>query len=140
MSLFRPSKLLFTQAIALVWVGLPEGLFAQEPTPTALASVEFAPLEFRPPEALQHRVDPGVEVFFVEDHSLPLVSVFARFRGGPSYFSRDEHGATTAVPLLLRSGGTLDLPPDSVDELLEFYAAQTTFGGEGLPRSVPSTP
>ena len=131
MSLFRPSKLLFTQAIALVWVGLPEGLFAQEPTPTALASVEFAPLEFRPPEALQHRVDPGVEVFFVEDHSLPLVSVFARFRGGPSYFSRDEHGATTAVPLLLRSGGTLDLPPDSVDELLEFYAAQTTFGGGG---------
>jgi len=72
-----------------------------------------------------------VEVFFVEDHSLPLVSVFARFRGGPSYFSREEHGATTAVPLLLRSGGTLDLSPDSVDELLEFYAAETSFGGGG---------
>jgi zinc protease len=72
-----------------------------------------------------------VEVFFVEDHSLPLVSVFARFRGGPSYFSREEHGATTAVPLLLRFGGTLDLSPDSVDELLEFYAAETSFGGGG---------
>jgi zinc protease len=107
------------------------GLFAQETTPSALASLEFAPLEFRQPDPVQHRVDPGVEVFFVEDHSLPLVSVYARFRGGPSYFSREEHGATTAVPLLLRSGGTLDLSPDSVDELLEFYAAETSFGGGG---------
>ncbi|MCH7891763.1 MAG: insulinase family protein, partial [Gemmatimonadetes bacterium] len=118
-------------AITLVWVGLPACLFARQTTPSAIASLEFAPLEFRLPATVQHRVDPGVEVFFVEDHSLPLVSVFARFRGGPSYFSREEHGATTAVPLLLRSGGTLDLSPDSVDELLEFYAAETSFGGGG---------
>jgi zinc protease len=131
MSLFRPSKQRFAQAIALASVAFPAGLFAQDPTPTALASLEFAPLEFREPDPMQYRVDPGVEVFFVEDHSLPLVSVFARFRGGPSYFSREEQGATTAVPVLLRSGGTLDLPPDSVDELLEFYAAQTSFGGGG---------
>ena len=131
MSLFRPARPPVTQVIALVWVSFPMGLFAQETTTSALASLEFAPLEFRQPEPVQHRVDPGVEVFFVEDHSLPLVSVFARFRGGPSYFSREEHGATTAVPLLLRFGGTLDLSPDSVDELLEFYAAETSFGGGG---------
>ena len=131
MSLFRPARAHFAQVIALVWVGLPMGLSAQETTPSALASLVFAPLEFRQPDPVQYRVDPGVEVFFVEDHSLPLVSVFARFRGGPSYFSREEHGATTAVPLLLRSGGTLDLSPDSVDELLEFYAAETSFGGGG---------
>lgn len=131
MSFFGPSSPRSISAVALVCVACPRGLFAQEPTPTALASLEFAPLEFRRPDALQYRVEPGVEVFFVEDHSLPLVSVFARFRGGPSYFSRNEHGATTAVPVLLRSGGTLDLPPDSVDERLEFYAAETTFGGGG---------
>jgi predicted Zn-dependent peptidase len=115
----------------VLWLALPAGLFAQEPTPSALASLEFAPLEFRQPDPERHRVDPGVEVFFVEDHSLPLVSLFARFRGGPSYFSREAQGATTAVPLLLRSGGTLDLSPDSVDQLLEFYAAETSFGGGG---------
>ena len=131
MSLFRPARPQFAQVIALVWIGFPMGLFSQETTPSALASLEFAPLDFRQPDPVQHRVDPGVEVFFLEDHSLPLVSVFARFRGGPSYFSREEHGATTAVPLLLRSGGTLDLSPDSVDELLEFYAAETSFGGGG---------
>ena len=132
MSLFRPSTPEFAEVIALVCVSFPLGLFAQETnTTTALASLQFAPLEFRAPEAVQHRVDPGVEVFFLENHSLPLVSVFARFRGGPSYFSREEQGATTAVPILLRSGGTTDLSPDSVDELLEFYAAQTSFGGGG---------
>ena len=136
MNLFRPSAPRFALAITLVWVGLPVGLSAQETTATAVDSLEFPPLEFRQPEAVQHRVEPGVEVFFLEDHSLPLVSLFARFRGGPSYFSREEHGATTAVPILLRSGGTVDLSPDSVDEILEFYAAQISFGGEGHPRSV----
>ena len=122
--------------LALVWVGLPVGLSAQNTT-TAIESLEFPPLEFRQPEAEQYRVEPGVEVFFLEDHSLPLVSVFARFRGGPSYFSREEQGATSAVPILLRSGGTVDLSPDSVDQTLEFYAAETTFGG-GVPSSFSS--
>ena len=131
MNLFRPSAPQFAPAIVLVWVGLPVGLSAQETTATAVDSLEFPPLEFRQPEAVQHRVEPGVEVFFLEDHSLPLVSLFARFRGGPSYFSREELGATTAVPILLRSGGTVDLSPDSVDEILEFYAAQISFGGGG---------
>ena len=131
MNLFRPSAPRFAPAIALVWVGLSVGLSAQETTATAVDLLEFPPLEFRQPEAVQHRVEPGVEVFFLEDHSLPLVSLFARFRGGPSYFSREEHGATTAVPILLRSGGTVDLSPDSVDEILEFYAAQISFGGGG---------
>ena len=136
MNLAHPPAFQFAQVITLVLVALPGGLWAQETMPTAVDSLEFPPLEFRPPEAVQHHIEPGVEVFFLEDHSLPLVSVFARFRGGPSYFSREEHGATSAVPILLRSGGTLDLSPDSVDEVLEFYAAQTSFGGEGRPRSV----
>ncbi len=131
MSRSRPSAPLLTPLIALLGVGLHVDLSAQGTTTAALESLDFPPLEFRQPEAIQYRVEPGVEVFFLEDHSLPLVSVFARFRGGPSYFSREEHGATSAVPILLRSGGTVDLPPDSVDEILEFYAAETSFGGGG---------
>ena len=112
MSRSRPSAPLLTPLIALLGVGLHVDLSAQETTTAALESLDFPPLEFRQPEAAQYRVEPGVEVFFLEDHSLPLVSVFARFRGGPSYFSREEHGATSAVPILLRSGGTVDLPPE----------------------------
>ena len=109
----------------------PHELPAQEPERPNIEELEFAELEFVPPEALQYTLEPGVDVFFLEDHTLPLVSVYARFRGGPRHFSRDELGAATAVPILLRSGGTTELPPDSVDKLLEFYAAETTFGGGG---------
>ncbi len=119
-----------TVALGVIWLGFPAGLFAQETT-DAIEALDFPPLEFSLQDAVQYRVEPGVEVFFLEDHSLPLVSVFARFRGGPSYFAEDQQGTTTAVPLLLRSGGTLDLAPDSVDQLLEFYAAETSFGGGG---------
>ncbi len=109
----------------------PCDLPAQETTRPGIAELEFAELEFLPSEPLRYTLEPGVEVFVLEDHTLPLVSLYARFKGGPRHFSRDQLGATTAVPILLRSGGTTDLSPDSVDKLLEFYATQTTFGGGG---------
>ena len=106
-------------------------LLAQETDRPSIAALDFAELEFQPPDPRRYTLEPGVEVFLLEDHTLPLVSIYARFKGGPRYFSRDELGATTAVPILLRSGGTTDLSPDSVDKLLEFYATQTSFGGGG---------
>ncbi len=98
---------------------------------SAIEDLEFADLEFLPPESTRHTLEPGVDVFVLEDRSLPLVSVYARLRGGPRHFSRTEFAAATALPLVLRSGGTVDLSPDSVNALLEFYAAQTSFGGGG---------
>ena len=85
MSLSRPSAHPFVGVGVLVCVGLPVGFaddLSAQGTTTALESLEFRTLEFREPEVEQHRLEPGVEVFFLEDHSLPLVSVFARFRGG----------------------------------------------------------
>jgi len=67
----------------------------------------------------------------MEDHSLPLVTLHARFRGGYALLPRDLYAAATALPSLLRNGGTAVLPPESVDSILDFYALQTTFGGGG---------
>ena len=116
---------------ALLLVSPARGLPAQQPSPTEVEQLQFERLDFQPPEAVRQTLDAGVDVFFLEDHGLPLVYVYARLKGGPQHFSRDELGAATAVPILLRSGGTVDLSPDSVDKLLEFYAAETSFGGGG---------
>ena len=116
-------------------VGPPNEVSAQELAPQTIAELEFDELVFSPPEPERYTLEPGVEVFVLEDHTLPLVSVYARFKGGPSYFLRSELGAATAVPILLRSSGTTDLSPDSVDKLLEFYATQTSFGGGGSTSS-----
>lgn len=109
----------------------PQDIMAQNPERPKMEDLKFAELEFIPPEATRYELKSGVNVFFLEDHSLPLVSIYARFKGGSRHFPRNELGAASAVPILLRSGGTADLSPDSVNKLLEFYAAETSFGGGG---------
>jgi len=96
----------------------------------ALALV-FPPLDFDPPEPELHTLPGGVEVLYLRDATLPLVNVHARFRGGYGLFPRDRYATGMALPTLLRTGGTLTHPPDSVDRLLEFHALQTSFGGGG---------
>jgi zinc protease len=95
-----------------------------------LEALEFGPLEFEPPAPARHEIS-GVRVLLLEDHALPLVNVFARFRGGYGVYAREWYAPAMGLPALLRSGGTVDLPADSVDELLEYYAVQTSFGTGG---------
>ena len=111
--------------------GPPLLLSGQDTARTALSELVFSELDFKPVEPVRHTLPPGVDVLLLEDHTLPLVYLYARFKGGPRHFSRDQLGATTAVPILLRSGGTALMSPDSVDKFMEFYATQTTFGGGG---------
>lgn len=120
-----------TAAVALALVGMAAPTAAQRWTPDEARSATFPPLEFEPPEPARHDLSSGIPVFFFEDHALPLVSLFARFRGGPSLLPRELFGAASAVPVMLRTGGTRTLAPDSLEERLDFYAIQTGFGGGG---------
>lgn len=106
-------------------------LHAQDVGRRAVERLRYPELRFDPPKPEVHELPGGVPVYLLEDHSLPLVNVLARFEGGYANFGREYYAAGTALPSLLRGGGTRDLTPDSVDVLLEYYAAQTTFGGAG---------
>ncbi len=115
-------------------LSLPCPSAAQIPSRTpreAALELEFEELRFEPPTVVRETLSSGVQVLFLEDHSLPLVTLYARFKGGFALLPRDFYAAATALPGLLRSGGTRNLTPDSVDYLLDFYALQTTFGGGG---------
>lgn len=96
----------------------------------ALDSLTFPPLHFTPPVPVTHRID-GLKVLFLEDHTLPLVDVLARFKGGYVRFGRGSYAAGTALPEMLRFGGTRTLTPDSVNAELASWAMQTSFGGDG---------
>jgi zinc protease len=104
---------------------------AQETGRQAAEALRFDPVVFDAPEPELHTLSNGVRVLHLEDRSLPLVNVFARFRGGSSHFPRAYYAAATALPSLVRSGGTRTLPPDSVDALLERYAIGTSVGTGG---------
>lgn len=115
--------------LALLGAGAPAR--AQDAGRQAAERLRFEPLEFHPPEPELHTLSNGVRVLYLEDRSLPLVNVFARFRGGFSHFPREYFAAASALPSLLRSGGTRALAPDSLDALFEHYAISTSVGGGG---------
>lgn len=115
---------------------LPSALEATAPLPpigrAAVDALEFPAVEFHAPEAERFTLSNGVTVFFMEDRSLPLVNLYALFRGGSSYFAREDLAAATALgSSLLLSGGTASLPPDSVDQLIEYYALAPSFSTGG---------
>jgi zinc protease len=104
-----------------------------DPPPVGREVVEaltFPPLEFDAPRASEREIL-GVPVYHLHDPSLPLVDVFVQLRGGIGHFSREDGPAVSALPALLRSGGTLTLPPDSVDARLDLLALQLSMGGGG---------
>ncbi len=97
----------------------------------AAMGLNFREVAFDPPQVQKRTLDAGVPVFLLEDHSLPLVTFYARFRGGYAILPRTSYAAASALSGLLRAGGTTVLPPDSVDHLVDFYALQLAFGGGG---------
>jgi hypothetical protein len=76
---------------------------AQVPGGRAAAErLRFAPLRFHAPVPETHEVE-GVPVLYLEDHTVPLVTMFARFKGGYSLFDRSLYGPASALPALLRA-------------------------------------
>jgi predicted Zn-dependent peptidase len=116
----------------------PMDASAQVPTGReAIESIDAPPLRFTPPVPDQHEIS-GVTVLLLEDRTLPMVTVIARFRGGYGLFERDWYGAAMGLPALLRYGGTATLSPDSVEHLIEYHALQMSFesGGVGMGSSL----
>jgi zinc protease len=127
----RPLSLLAAVAALALQPGWVLGQAHREVGREAALQLRFDEIEFDPPEVQERSLSSGVTVFFMEDHTLPLVTVYARFRGGYALLPRRLYAAASALSGLLRSGGTANLSPDSVDFLLDFYALQTSFGSGG---------
>lgn len=119
--------------LALALAAAPSA--AQAPRPPvgrdAALALTYPPLRFAPEGVRRERLAGDVPVLFLRDSTLPLVTVMARFEGGYALFPRERYAAATALPGLLRYGGTTSLPPDSVDLLIETLALQMSFGSGG---------
>jgi len=117
-------------AAALLVPALPGPAAAQESVRDRIASLEVRELLFTPVRPREETVG-GVTVYFLPDHELPLVTFYAVFKGGVSNLPRDYLAAASAMPTMLRSGGTATLPPDSVDLRIESLALAMSFGQGG---------
>ena len=70
----------------------------------------------------------GMQLFLVEDHELPAISVFALVRTGSIYEPADKIGLAAITGTVMRTGGTKTKTGDQIDEQLERIAASVETG------------
>jgi predicted Zn-dependent peptidase len=116
----------FVRLASLLGAGsvLAAPLQAQQDTRQAVQAVEsrFPPLRFHPPSPRQLQLSNGIQVFLLEDHSVPMLTVNLVGRMGVANLPDSLWAAGWVADGLMRTGGTTTLPPDSVDKLVDFYA------------------
>ena len=134
--------------VALAGLVLPGALTGQEMTGREIVeSLDVPSLEFEQPEVDHHTIR-EVPVMVLESNELPLVTVYAYFKGGYGLFGRERYAAAMGLPTLLRYGGTTDLPPEEVDapdlvqglgvhlQCIHRGCVRLTRGGRGRQRQV----
>jgi len=114
-----------TPALAgiLLCAALP--VAAQRPagdTRAQLQALRYPPLRFNPPVPKRVTLSNGVPVYLLQDHSLPLLDVEVVSKAGVANLPDSLWGVGWQADVLMRTGGTTRLSPDSVDQLIEFYA------------------
>jgi zinc protease len=116
-------SLLALSTIAVVLIGLGR-LPALAQTARHYTELEFAPPpEVRVPDYSRFELDNGLIVYLMEDHELPLIGGTAMFYTGERLEPGDKVGLAGITGSVLRSGGTVQHPPDELNLLLEQRAA-----------------
>ncbi|UCG60053.1 MAG: insulinase family protein, partial [Phycisphaerales bacterium] len=79
--------------------------------------------EITVPEVERVTLSNGMQLFLLEDHELPLISLSARIRTGSMYEPADKIGLANITGTVMRTGGTTSKTGDELDEELESIAA-----------------
>jgi zinc protease len=70
----------------------------------------------------------GMQLFLVEDHELPAISIQAMIRTGSVYEPPEKIGLADITGTVMRTGGTANKTGDQIDEELERVAASVETG------------
>ncbi|MCH8568568.1 MAG: insulinase family protein [Balneolales bacterium] len=93
-------------------------------------NLSFPPLNpIQVPEVHQFEFN-GITFFLVEDNEVPLINLNTIIRAGSWMEPSDKVGLASMTGEIMRSGGTVNMPADDLNELLESRAAsmETSFG------------
>lgn len=137
----------FARILSLVLVCLlPAAAMAGDlPDPRTMT---FPPLTFHIPEGKRVVLGNGMVVYLMEDHELPQVSITACIGTGSIYDPPGKTGLAGLTGTVMRTGGTRALPPEKLDDELEFMASsvESSVGSDAgtvsmtsLTRNLPRT-
>ncbi len=99
-------------------IGKPESEGAK-----IVSGFKFKPLNFVPPKVDRVVLENGMILYLLEDHDLPIFNITARIRTGAIYEPQEKAGLASLTGFVMRSGGTVSMPADKMNEELEFMAA-----------------
>ncbi|OHB41443.1 MAG: hypothetical protein A3J92_04030 [Planctomycetes bacterium RIFOXYC2_FULL_41_27] len=98
-------------------VGKPESEGAK-----IVSGFKFKSLNFVPPKVDRAVLENGMILYLLEDHDLPIFNITARIRTGAIYEPQEKAGLASLTGFVMRSGGTVSMPSDKMNEELEFMA------------------
>ncbi len=107
-------------------------VLAGEVAPGDPRQMRFPTVEFNPPEPERVVLENGMVVYLLEDHELPLITLNAMIRTGTWLDPADKVGLAALTGALMRTGGSVRMSADEVDDELERMAAtiSISFGKE----------
>ncbi|GLI39867.1 insulinase family protein [Geobacter hydrogenophilus] len=135
-------------ALIILAALLPVIAFGAETKKADPRTMAFAPLVFEVPKTERIVLKNGMVVHMLPDRELPLVSLTAYVNVGSIYEPADKTGLAGLTGAVMRSGGTRELPPQSLDAELEFMASavESSIGADAgsvslscLKRNLPRT-
>ncbi|MDH5542188.1 MAG: insulinase family protein [Nitrospinota bacterium] len=88
-----------------------------------LEKIKYPELQFKPPVTERVVLKNGMVLHLLENHELPMVDIVSLVRVGEIFEPLDKRGLAAITGGTWRSGGTESMPPDILDENLEFIAA-----------------
>ncbi|MEE8482963.1 MAG: pitrilysin family protein [Nitrospinota bacterium] len=100
------------------------------------SELEFPPLKFEIPKTERVVLGNGMVLHLMEDHELPIIQVSAKVRIGGAWEPSDKIGLASLTGSVWRSGGVQSMPPEELDEKLEFLGASVETGISGKGGSV----
>lgn len=89
--------------------------------------MKFPPLSFRPTKPVRTVLSNGMVVFLLENSELPLIRVSALIRSGSIYDPPDKKGLAKVTANVLRTGGAHARSSQSINEDLDWMAANIEF-------------
>ena len=107
------------------------GVSVERPHPRGL---KYPDLKMTMPEYQEFTMDNGMEVFFIEDHEIPIVNITMLVK--TYYPAREKLGRNDMAAWVMRNGGSETWPSDKLNDELEFRAAHINFQGQALSTTV----
>lgn len=112
----------------LVLIALVATSFAADNNRANPRTMNFPPLRFDIPKAERVVLECGMPVYLLRDPELPIINITAMVRSGSVYEPASLSGLASLTGSVMRSGGAAGLPPERMDDELEFMASSVESG------------